>query len=557
MGSPGADITGADSGAVYLYRFGAPTGRSRCARRSRAWPAAVPSARAWPWRTRTGMGTWIWSSARPRETWRPRPRCQPPRHGGHLHPHAGPARAGPAGHPAGRLGPVARRQRSCPAATRTWAAPSWRRTSTGTGCTDVAALSKRVALPGGRHHAGHGAAWRCPCTSARADGPRFRAIAGRVRAAVQPGGRHRGHLAPGRRPGRERPACRCCMAVADRADSPDLRTSGRQRGGHGRGRGAAVRPERATSPRASPSDTPVQVTRDAAFARIYGEARGIFAGRSFAVMDVDGQPGSELVLGRALRVARRRATPRCAWRAGCWPIRWRRSPRAACINKPLAVVHGQNQVGRARRGPGRVDAAERAGAGGLLRARLVRGRAPSPDGWSSSRGRAPRSRSGRRGVSMVPAKPAVERFGEVVAAATGVGGRTVALVGAPGFAGPGTLVDGNDFNVGRAFTYDVTQGTAAAMVAEGASAPVVKGRNVGTDVTFTDFNGDGRHGRGGGRAGLHGAGPPRRRRTWPVRTPRRRRAVSRRPRRAWAGCWCRWGRRTAPSRMPTGCGRRW
>jgi hypothetical protein len=54
------------------------------------------------------------------------------------------------------------------------------------------------------------------------------------------------------------------------------------------------------------------------------------------------------------------------------------------------------------------------------------------------------------------------------------------------------LLDGNDINAGRAFTYDVTQGTVAAMVAEGASAPVVKGRNVGTDVTFTDFNGDGR-----------------------------------------------------------------
>ena len=279
------------------------------------------------------------------------------------------------------------------------------------------------------------------------------------------------------------------MAVADRTDSPDLRATGGNAAATDAG-GALLFDLSAYKPTGEPSDTPVQVTKDGAFARIYGEAGGIFAGRSFAVMDVDGQPGSELVLGAPNAAAPSGSTTlRLAGRVLAYPLSTLTAGSA--INKPLAVIHGQSRSDVFGVG---LSAWGGSGGAGLV---AFSGRASSEAGAFTGRleffTRAGASfAEWTRGFGLVPAKPAVERFGEVVAATTGAGGRAVALVGAPGYAGPGTQVDGNDFNVGRAFTYDVTQGTVAAMVAEGASAPVVKGRNVGTDVTFTDFNGDGR-----------------------------------------------------------------
>src|SRR5439155_3942301 len=46
-----------------------------------------------------------------------------------------------------------------------------------------------------------------------------------------------------------------------------------------------------------PVTTPAFVTRGEAFARVYGDSQNIQAGRSFAVANIDGQPGLELVLG--------------------------------------------------------------------------------------------------------------------------------------------------------------------------------------------------------------------------------------------------------------------
>jgi hypothetical protein len=279
------------------------------------------------------------------------------------------------------------------------------------------------------------------------------------------------------------------MTVADRTDSPDLRATGGNPAATDAG-GALFFDLTAYKPTGEPSDTPTQVTKDGAFARIYGEAASIFAGRSFAVMDVDGQPGSELVLGAPNASAPSGTTTlRLAGRVLAYPLATLAAGSA--INKPMAVLHGQSRsdvfgVGLSAwgtsNGAGLVAFSGRASSeAGAFTGRLeffTRGGASLTE-WT-------------RSIALVPAKPAVERFGEVVAATVGVGGRAVALVGAPGFAGPGTQVDGNDFNVGRAFTYDVTQGTVASLVAEGASAPAVKGRSVGTDVTFTDFNGDGR-----------------------------------------------------------------
>ncbi|WP_224364906.1 FG-GAP-like repeat-containing protein [Hyalangium versicolor] len=280
------------------------------------------------------------------------------------------------------------------------------------------------------------------------------------------------------------------MAVADRADSPNLTSSGGNAAATDAG-GAFIFNLSAMQPTGTPAATPTQVTRETAFARIYGEAASIFAGRSFAVADVDGQPGSELVLGApyASAPAAGNTTLRNSGRVLAYPLA--SLTQGASINKPLAVIHGQNKsdvlgVGLAPwSGPG---------GGGLV---AFAGRASTDAGAFTGRLES-FSRAGAsfaewtRTALTVPAKPSVERFGEVVAAATGVGGRAVAIVGAPGYSGPGTNGDGADLTVGRAFTFDATQGTPAAMVAEGASAPVVKGKAVGVDVTFTDFNGDGR-----------------------------------------------------------------
>ena len=92
----------------------------------------------------------------------------------------------------------------------------------------------------------------------------------------------------------------------------------------------------------------------------------------------------------------------------------------------------------------------------------------------------------------VPAKPSVERFGEAVAITQGPQGRPVVLTGAPGWSGPGTSNDGNALAIGRAYVHDARAPGVATVVEEGLPSPHRAGRNVGSDVDFTDFNGDGR-----------------------------------------------------------------
>lgn len=485
VGSPGADITGADSGAVYLYRWGANGPEPLRApltsvARGGAFSTGLAMADA------DGDGDLDLVVGAP---------------AGDLAPSASVSRRGTVdiftitpGQPIPDL-PAIRLGGSDLAKANTVMA----RSNTdlgraivatdlnGDGLTDIAALSKvsryltdgttqATVLVAVSVHFGRGT------------GTRFRAIPDVYVLPMNSADGTEGTWRLGFVPSENgRPPL--LMTVADRTDSPDLRSAGGNAAASDAG-GALLFDLTAHKPTGEPSDTPVQVTKDSAYARIYGEAAGIFAGRSFAVMDVDGQPGSELVLGAPNASAPSGSTTlRMSGRVLAYPLATLAAGSA--INKPLGVIHGQSKsdvlgVGLAAWG--------NSSGGGLL---AFSGRSSSEAGAFTGRleffTRAGASLAEwTRGIAVVPAKPAVERFGEVVAATTGVGGRAVALVGAPGVAGPGTQADGNDFNVGRAYTYDVTQGTVAAMVAEGASAPVVKGRNVGTDVTFTDFNGDGR-----------------------------------------------------------------
>jgi hypothetical protein len=278
------------------------------------------------------------------------------------------------------------------------------------------------------------------------------------------------------------------MALADRTDSPDLRTSGGQ-GTLSDAGGALLFDVSGYRPTGEPAATPEQVKRDVAWARVYGDAAGIQAGRGWAVMDVDGKPGPELLLGApyASIPAPGNTTLRYGGKVLVYPLA--DLSRGAALNKSLSFLPGlaRSDVfgvglaawplpgsaglvvfsGRASestlRFTGRVDAFVKAG--------------DSLAQWTRTK-------------AMVPARPSVERFGEVVAVAKGPTG-AVALVGSPGFSGSGGAnADGNEFSIGRAWAF--SQGGTASLAGEGSISSLAPGRNVGTDVAFTDFNGDGR-----------------------------------------------------------------
>ncbi|HEX8823086.1 MAG TPA: VCBS repeat-containing protein [Archangium sp.] len=276
------------------------------------------------------------------------------------------------------------------------------------------------------------------------------------------------------------------LVLADRADSPDLRPTG---GANATDAGGALLFDlSAYKPTGEPSNMPEQVKRDAAWARLYGDAAGIFAGRSWAVMDVDGKPGPELLLGAPYAsIPATSGALRYGGKVLVYPLA--DLSRGAVLNKPLGFLPGLAKSDAFGVG---IAPWPLPGSAGLV---VFAGRASSPDG---------RAFTGRvdgfvkagdslaqwtRTSVLVPARPSVERFGETVALARGAGG-VVALVGAPGWSGPGTNADGNDLGAGRAWMYGAAGG-AGSLAAEGASSPMSRGRNVGTDVGFTDFNGDG------------------------------------------------------------------
>ncbi|MDC0710338.1 FG-GAP-like repeat-containing protein [Stigmatella sp. ncwal1] len=276
------------------------------------------------------------------------------------------------------------------------------------------------------------------------------------------------------------------MVLSDRANSPDLSSSGGVRSGADSG-GVLLFNLSAFQPTGEPPEKPVQMLRTEAFAQIYGEAANINAGRSWAVVDVDRQPGPELVLGAPYASTPTTPSLGNAGRLLAYPLAT--LTQGSILNKPLSVLQGQNALDVLGAG---LAPWSGPGGPGLV---AFSGRSTSEAGAFVGRVES-FARSGAslaewtRKAHVVLARPAVERFGEVVAAAVGAGNRTMALVGMPGYAGMAN--SGNDFSSGRAYVYDVTRKTAATLVVEGATAPLTNGRNVGTDVTFTDFNGDGR-----------------------------------------------------------------
>ncbi|RKG97324.1 VCBS repeat-containing protein [Corallococcus sp. CA053C] len=288
------------------------------------------------------------------------------------------------------------------------------------------------------------------------------------------------------------------VVMADRVDSPDLSKVGGVAFQQDAG-GALLFELRGNTPTGDPAEKPVKVPLANAFARLYGDARGISAARSWAVMDVDGTPGPELLLGAPYAtVGSGSSQLGSAGKVLVFPLAT--LAKGSVLNKPSVALGGAAKSEMLGAGL----AAWTLPAGPVLAG--FSGRASSPQGAFTGRvdlfqkAGGTLAEWGRSGVE-VTTKPSVERFGESVAVAR-LEGRTVALVGAQGFSGPGPNNDGNDLNVGRAYTFDAAQPAQAKVAGEGASAPWVVGRNVGVDVAFTDFNGDGRPDMVAGSTGL-------------------------------------------------------
>jgi len=282
------------------------------------------------------------------------------------------------------------------------------------------------------------------------------------------------------------------LAVADSADSPDLSTSGGVKSGINSG-GALLFDLSGLSASGARADKPVQLGPQDAYARLYGDTSGILAGRGFALLDVDGVPGPELLLGApsasptpsgstsSLRLAGRVLAYKLANLA-----------RGTVANKPLLEIPGLSPTDCLGGGlaawplPGGTSLA------------VVAPRASTANGAFTGRVDAYLKGSGApatwsRTSSAFPARAGVEQFSANVAAARGATGKPLTLVGAPGFSGAGSLNDGNEVGAGRVLLYDTGKPTAPLEIAQGASFPVLQGgRSLGTDVAFTDFDGDGR-----------------------------------------------------------------
>ena len=280
------------------------------------------------------------------------------------------------------------------------------------------------------------------------------------------------------------------VAAADRLDSPDLRTNdaGTQGGGNA---GGALLFDLSTARPAT--GLPARLTRTDAWARVYGDQANIQAGRSFAIVDADADGAPELALGApyASTLDAGVTTPLTgrveffsfdALRAG------------AVVNRPQFSRAGTNRtdlLGTAVQGLGGRLVAFNGRATTELgdftgRMDVFTAGGPTPDAWAT------------RSVP-IPSKPASQLFGTGIEVGA-MGNALRAVVGVPGISGPGADGSGGETGAGQAITWSVSAPAAPRIAAEGANAAYVTdagvrafgGRPIGTDVAFTDFDGDGR-----------------------------------------------------------------
>ncbi len=265
--------------------------------------------------------------------------------------------------------------------------------------------------------------------------------------------------------------------TCDLADSPDLRPGDAGTQGGNRAGGVLLFDLTGYSVPAMPRVAPLVVTRLEAWARVYApqsEARG---GR-FALLDIDGDAHDELVLG-AWNVAAASAQEDggtvslanggrldfysldqgAGERLGVAVAQWQ--GRLSAVASRASTVAGDWS--------GRLDLFTPVG---------------DPAGWSV------------HGVA-IPARPGNQQFGVNIDVAAHPQG-LVALSGVPFWHGPQASGLGGDLNAGRAWAWNVTQGTAPTLISQGAGGAhdagavwAVGNVNQARDVALTDFNGDG------------------------------------------------------------------
>ncbi len=278
------------------------------------------------------------------------------------------------------------------------------------------------------------------------------------------------------------------MISLERTDSPNLATVDAGTTGGTNGGGALFFDLTGKSATGGSVTMPAFIQRTDAFARIYGDQAGIQAGRSFAVADVDGQPGLELVLGAPYAVGPMNATN--AGKLLVYPL------EAGVANRPA-----DSRAGARGAVLGTAVAAWAPGAArGLV---ALASRASTANGDFTGRVDALLGSGALAGWAAtsaeLPAKVASEQYGLAVRVGA-TAGKVRALVGAPGFSGPDSQGLGGDTLVGQATVYELGQGGVAKLVHEGATAfyradggvPRFGGRAAAFDVALTDFDGDGR-----------------------------------------------------------------
>jgi hypothetical protein len=280
------------------------------------------------------------------------------------------------------------------------------------------------------------------------------------------------------------------LLSANQLDSPDLSASGGSKSGANAG-GAYLFDLSGRTVAESPAARPPQLGRNDAFARTWGDTSGMAAGRSATVADVDGDGTLELVLG-APNAANTDKVP-LAGKLLVYP--YASLTQGSQLNKPSDFRWGTKAVDTL----GVAVAAWAPGtAAGLV---AYAARASTSLGDFTGRLDAYLGKGALAAFSTtsveIPARLASQQHGVAIEVGA-VAGQLRTIVGMPGYSGAGAKNDGNEVGAGQALLY--THGRAASeIVHEGAAGsytsndkPAFGGRQIGSDVAMTDFNGDGR-----------------------------------------------------------------
>jgi hypothetical protein len=290
------------------------------------------------------------------------------------------------------------------------------------------------------------------------------------------------------------------IMAADQTDSPNLAASGGTAGGQNAG-GALLFDLTAQKPTGVTAPKPVQVGPADAFARVYGDAAFINAGRSFTVADLDGDGTFELILGAPFASVTKmvngaNVTTPLVGKLLVYSLA--ALTAGAVVNKPAFTRFGQTRADTL----GTALAVWRYSATGTSLV-SVSGRATTELGDFTGRidaftGQGDLSTWSVASAS-IPNKAASQLIGAAIDLAP-MGGALRVVVGSPGFSGPAPDNSGNDIDAGQALLFALSDPGTPRVLAEGSSnAPYLRdggwsafgGRGVGVDVAMTDFNGDG------------------------------------------------------------------